>query len=31
MAARAERRGGSFEIAPASPRGTVIAWLVAVR
>jgi signal transduction histidine kinase len=31
MAARAERRGGSFEITPASPRGTAIAWRVAVR
>jgi signal transduction histidine kinase len=31
MAARAERRGGSFEITSASPRGTAVAWRVAVR
>ena len=30
MAARADRRGGSFEITPASPRGTAIAWRVAL-
>jgi signal transduction histidine kinase len=30
MAARADRRGGSFEITPASPRGMAIAWRVAL-
>jgi signal transduction histidine kinase len=30
MAARADRRGGSFEITPASPRGTAVAWRVAL-
>jgi signal transduction histidine kinase len=28
MAARAEARGGSFEIGPSSPRGTEVAWRV---
>jgi two-component system, NarL family, sensor histidine kinase DevS len=31
MAARAERRGGSFEITRASPRGTTIEWGVAIK
>jgi signal transduction histidine kinase len=31
MAARADRRGGSFEIGPASPRGTAVEWRVLVK
>jgi signal transduction histidine kinase len=31
MAARAGRRGGSFEISPATPRGTAIEWRVAIK
>jgi signal transduction histidine kinase len=30
MAARAEARGGSFEIGPSSPRGTEVAWRVPI-
>jgi signal transduction histidine kinase len=30
MAARAEVRGGSFEIGPSSPRGTQVAWRVPI-
>jgi signal transduction histidine kinase len=31
MAARADRRGGSFDIGPASPRGTTIEWRVPIK
>ena len=31
MAARAARRGGSFEITPATPRGTAVEWRVALK